>query len=157
MTSGMTVGFLPPSLPHTSLHSTLLQLLSDVAARESVNKMGYSNLAVVFAPTLFYIKGNKGPPFFLYFISSLHAAFSHAGEKMLKEVEMQISTASTLKLMIEYHTQLLEVCTGPCCHVLLVYLCLCLLAASPRLTVTLHAIFGLHCRFPAISLVSCGS
>ncbi len=55
--------------------------------------MGLSNLAVVFAPTLFYIRGHKG-------------------EMMLKEVEIQVSTATTLKTMIELHDQLLLVCTS---------------------------------------------
>eukprot|EP00042_Codosiga_hollandica_P052712 m.674567 g.674567 ORF g.674567 m.674567 type:complete len:71 (+) comp58551_c0_seq32:1043-1255(+) len=46
--------------------------------------MGLANLAVVFAPTLFYIKGHKG-------------------EKMLQEVEIQVSTATTLQIMIDFH------------------------------------------------------
>eukprot|EP00042_Codosiga_hollandica_P052716 m.674779 g.674779 ORF g.674779 m.674779 type:complete len:66 (+) comp58551_c0_seq64:1043-1240(+) len=45
--------------------------------------MGLANLAVVFAPTLFYIKGHKG-------------------EKMLQEVEIQVSTATTLQIMIDF-------------------------------------------------------
>jgi hypothetical protein len=49
----------------------LLSFLARVAARHEINKMGLTNLAVVFAPTLFYIRGQKG-------------------ELMLKEVEMQV-------------------------------------------------------------------
>lgn len=46
--------------------------------------------SVVFAPTLFFIRGSKG-------------------QQMLKEVEMQITTASTLKIMLENHEQLWDV------------------------------------------------
>jgi hypothetical protein len=77
---------------HRACVKTLLDFLALVAAHSDVNKMGLTNLAVVFAPTLFYVRGQKG-------------------EKMLKEVEIQISTATTLKLMIEFSDRLWEVRT----------------------------------------------
>jgi hypothetical protein len=46
--------------------------------------------AVVFAPTLFFIRGSKG-------------------QQMLKEVEMQVTTASTLKIMLQNHEILWDV------------------------------------------------
>jgi hypothetical protein len=46
--------------------------------------------AVVFAPTLFYIRGSKG-------------------QQMLKEVEMQVTTASTLKTMLLNHDKIWNV------------------------------------------------
>lgn len=49
--------------------------------------MSVANLAVVFAPTLFYVRGVKG-------------------QQMLKEVEMQISTASVLKRLLECYNSL---------------------------------------------------
>lgn len=48
--------------------------------------MSVANLAVVFAPTLFYIRGQKG-------------------QQMLKEVEMQVTTATVLKLLLEQHRE----------------------------------------------------
>ena len=75
---------------HRDVLLALLRFLHLVAANHDHNKMSLSNLAVVFAPTLFYIRGHKG-------------------ELMLKEIEIQVSTATTLKLMIEFHEQLLNV------------------------------------------------
>eukprot|EP00051_Salpingoeca_urceolata_P006400 m.84682 g.84682 ORF g.84682 m.84682 type:complete len:577 (-) comp14814_c0_seq1:400-2130(-) len=68
----------------------LLDFLCLVASRSTVNKMGVANLAVVFAPTLFFIQGQKG-------------------QKMLKEVELQVSTASTLKTLLEHNKKLWNV------------------------------------------------
>ena len=51
----------------------LLDFLALVASQHEVNKMSFGNLAVVFAPTLFYMPGHKG-------------------QKMLKEVELQVCT-----------------------------------------------------------------
>ncbi len=84
----LLVMLLPPV--HRDVLMTLLRFLALVAANHEHNKMSLSNLAVVFAPTLFYIRGHKG-------------------EQMLKEVEIQVSTATTLKTMIEFQAQLLQV------------------------------------------------
>eukprot|EP00048_Salpingoeca_helianthica_P016801 m.234304 g.234304 ORF g.234304 m.234304 type:complete len:626 (-) comp19545_c0_seq1:19-1896(-) len=62
----------------------LLDFLALVASQHEINKMNIANLAVVFAPTLFYVKGHKG-------------------QKMLKEVDTQLTTAATLRLMLEHH------------------------------------------------------
>ncbi len=75
---------------HQAVLAAVLAFLSDVAAASHLNKMSTSNLAVVFAPTLFYIQGAKG-------------------DQMLKEVEIQVSTASTLRVMIEAGPQLWKV------------------------------------------------
>eukprot|EP01147_Barroeca_monosierra_P007412 gene7412-524_t len=75
---------------HRACLRRLLKFLVNVAQHSSINKMGLANLAVVFAPTLFYVHGTKG-------------------RQMLKEVEMQVTTASTLKLMLEHHAELWEV------------------------------------------------
>eukprot|EP00055_Hartaetosiga_balthica_P003232 m.7056 g.7056 ORF g.7056 m.7056 type:complete len:568 (-) comp2695_c0_seq1:54-1757(-) len=75
---------------HRAVLKKLLDFLGNVAAKADVNKMGVSNLAVVFAPTLFYVRGGKG-------------------KQMLKEVEMQVTTASTLKLMIENRERIWEI------------------------------------------------
>lgn len=68
----------------------LLDFLALVSDHQEANKMGVKNLAVVFAPTLFYVRGQKG-------------------QKMLKEVEIQVSTAATLKTLIEFHDVLWNV------------------------------------------------
>eukprot|EP00043_Microstomoeca_roanoka_P009686 m.92253 g.92253 ORF g.92253 m.92253 type:complete len:561 (+) comp14659_c1_seq2:121-1803(+) len=75
---------------HRACLRRLLSFLVKVAQHSGVNKMGTANLAVVFAPTLFYVRGHKG-------------------KRMLKEVEIQVTTASTLKLMLENHEKLWEV------------------------------------------------
>jgi hypothetical protein len=101
---------------HANCLEMLLLFLRDVADKSSVNKMSIANLsgrrgrggrgclcrggshvrdgdvrsrasAVVFAPTLFYLRGSKG-------------------QQMLKEVEIQVTTASTLKKMLENVEQL---------------------------------------------------
>lgn len=72
---------------HQDCLKELLSFLDEVAKHEEVNKMGISNLAVVFAPTLFFVRGQKG-------------------QKMLKEVEMQVTTANALKMLIEYQKEL---------------------------------------------------
>jgi hypothetical protein len=79
----------------------LFDFLALVEAGSKVNKMGFANLAVVFAPTLFYIRGQKG-------------------QKMLKEVEMQVSTATTLRIMLENHQQLWNVRLWVWCSVCVV-------------------------------------
>lgn len=79
---------LPPV--HRECMDMLLKFLALVAANDDKNKMGIANLAVVFAPSLFYVRGHKG-------------------QKMLKEVEMQVSTASTLRLLLERHLILWDV------------------------------------------------
>lgn len=71
---------LPPV--HRACLELLLNFLRNVAANEEKNKMGIPNLAVVFAPSLFFIRGHKG-------------------QKMLKEVEIQVHTASTLRGLLE--------------------------------------------------------
>lgn len=78
----MLAMLLPPV--HQECLSVLLEFLTLVADNAERNKMGVANLAVVFAPSLFYVRGQKG-------------------QKMLKEVEMQVHTASTLQLMLERH------------------------------------------------------
>jgi len=70
------------SIVHRKCLKLLLDFLSQVARNSTKNKMGVSNLAVVFAPSLFFIRG-KG------------------GQQIAKEVEMQVSTASALQLLIE--------------------------------------------------------
>eukprot|EP00040_Diaphanoeca_grandis_P030942 m.183985 g.183985 ORF g.183985 m.183985 type:complete len:587 (-) comp32174_c0_seq4:148-1908(-) len=67
---------------HRKCLKLLLDFLAMVARNVDKNKMGVSNLAVVFAPSLFFIRG-KG------------------GQQIAKEVEMQVSTASALQLLIE--------------------------------------------------------
>ena len=62
----------------------LLDFLALVASQHEYNKMTVTNLSVVFAPTLFYVPGQKG-------------------QKMLKEVELQVSTAASLRVMLENH------------------------------------------------------
>ena len=42
---------------HQIVLRKLLKFLADIAANEEINKMGVSNLAVVFAPTLFIAPG----------------------------------------------------------------------------------------------------
>ena len=84
----LLVMLLPPV--HRECLKKLLDFLAKVATFHESNKMNLANLAVVFAPTLFYVKGQKG-------------------EKMLKEVEIQVNTATTLKAMIEFHDELWEV------------------------------------------------
>jgi hypothetical protein len=71
---------LPPV--HRACLQLLLDFLCEVAANDIKNKMGIANLAVVFAPSLFFIRGHKG-------------------QKMLKEVEIQLHTASTLRGLLE--------------------------------------------------------
>eukprot|EP00035_Acanthoeca_spectabilis_P001004 m.76892 g.76892 ORF g.76892 m.76892 type:complete len:624 (-) comp10563_c0_seq1:224-2095(-) len=71
---------LPPV--HRACLELLLNFLRNVAANEEKTKMGIPNLAVVFAPSLFFIRGHKG-------------------QKMLKEVEIQVHTASTLRGLLE--------------------------------------------------------
>lgn len=78
----LVVQMLPQA--HQNILKRLLQTLSCVADNESVNKMGVPNLAVVFAPSLFFVKGAKG-------------------QKMLKEVEAQVVAASCVKMMITHH------------------------------------------------------
>eukprot|EP00045_Choanoeca_perplexa_P006438 m.54706 g.54706 ORF g.54706 m.54706 type:complete len:568 (+) comp13640_c0_seq1:117-1820(+) len=75
---------------HAATLKVLLDFLMEVADRSDVNKMTIANLAVVFAPTLFYIRGSKG-------------------QQMLKEVEMQVTTASTLKAMLINHDKIWNV------------------------------------------------
>lgn len=76
-------------LPQTNQNilQRLLPFLSSVADNADVNKMGVPNLAVVFAPSLFFVKGSKG-------------------QKMLKEVEAQVVAASCVKMMIAHHDDL---------------------------------------------------
>jgi len=78
----LVVQMLPQA--HQNILQRLLQTLSSVADNEAVNKMGVPNLAVVFAPSLFFVKGAKG-------------------QKMLKEVEAQVVAASCVKMMITHH------------------------------------------------------
>jgi hypothetical protein len=68
----------------------LLGFLHEVSLRSEKTLMDAMNLAVVFAPTMFYIKGKKG-------------------QMMLKEVEMQVTSASTLKVMISSYEELFQV------------------------------------------------
>ncbi|EDQ92833.1 uncharacterized protein MONBRDRAFT_22004 [Monosiga brevicollis MX1] len=75
---------------HSDCLQQLLGFLHEVAQSAGVNKMNIANLAVVFAPTLFFIRGSKG-------------------QQMLKEVELQVTTASTLKLMVERYQELWQV------------------------------------------------
>ncbi|EGD81928.1 hypothetical protein PTSG_02614 [Salpingoeca rosetta] len=75
---------------HRACLRRLLAFLVKVGENADENKMSTRNLAVVFAPTLFYVRGHKG-------------------KRMLKEVEIQVTTASTLKLMLENHRKLWEV------------------------------------------------
>ena len=49
---------LPPV--HRACLKLLLDFLCEVAANEPKNRMGIANLAVVFAPSLFFIRGQKG-------------------------------------------------------------------------------------------------
>jgi hypothetical protein len=100
----LLVMLLPPV--HRECLLALLRFLALVAANHEHNKMSLSNLAVVFAPTLFYIKFGPAPPY-----CATHCGLrGHKGEQMLKEIEIQVSSATTLKTMIEYHDQLLIVC-----------------------------------------------
>mmetsp|Transcript_30860 Transcript_30860/g.80744 ORF Transcript_30860/g.80744 Transcript_30860/m.80744 type:complete len:632 (+) Transcript_30860:241-2136(+) len=71
---------LPPV--HRACLELLLNFLCDVAANDAKNRMGIANLAVVFAPSLFFIRGTKG-------------------QKILKEVDTQVHTASTLRGLLE--------------------------------------------------------
>lgn len=71
---------LPPV--HRACLKLLLDFLCEVAANDSKNKMGIANLSVVFAPSLFFIRGQKGA-------------------RILKEVEIQVHTASTLRGLLE--------------------------------------------------------
>lgn len=71
-----------------------LDFLVIVADNADQNKMGLPNLAVVFAPTLFFMRGQKG-------------------QKMLKEVEMQVSTAKTLKALLTNNEELWVVRSEP--------------------------------------------
>ena len=73
----LLVMLLPPA--HRACLRLLLNFLCQIAAKEAVNKMSISNLAVVFAPTLFYVRGLKG-------------------EQMLKEIELQVSLHVTVEL-----------------------------------------------------------
>lgn len=84
----LLVMLLPPV--HRACLRLLLDFLCEVARSQEHNKMSLANLAVVFAPTLFYIRGQKG-------------------QKMLKEVEMQVTTAATLKTMLENNDALWDV------------------------------------------------
>eukprot|EP00911_Craspedida_sp_UC1_P000071 UC1_evm1s60 len=84
----LLVLLLPPA--HRACLRELLEFLCQVASHSDQNKMGLANLAVVFAPTLFYVRGSKG-------------------QKMLKEVAMQVTTAATLKKMLEYNATLWDV------------------------------------------------
>eukprot|EP00730_Choanoeca_flexa_P017147 TRINITY_DN8215_c0_g1_i1.p1 TRINITY_DN8215_c0_g1~~TRINITY_DN8215_c0_g1_i1.p1 ORF type:complete len:277 (+),score=33.83 TRINITY_DN8215_c0_g1_i1:17-847(+) len=99
---------------HAATLKVLLDFLMEVADKADVNKMTVANLAgegarhlrdesactcciailicavlisVVFAPTLFYMRGSKG-------------------QQMLKEVELQVTTASTLKTMLLNHDKI---------------------------------------------------
>lgn len=85
---GLVSILLPPV--HQSCLRFLLEFLADVADNVEKNKMGISNLAVVFAPSLFFVRGQKG-------------------QKMLKEVEMQVTTANALKLLITHYKTLWSV------------------------------------------------
>eukprot|EP00041_Stephanoeca_diplocostata_P012079 m.201285 g.201285 ORF g.201285 m.201285 type:complete len:590 (+) comp18800_c0_seq2:469-2238(+) len=76
----MLAVLLPPV--HRACLRVLLRFLALVAANDGKNKMGIANLAVVFAPSLFYIRGHKG-------------------QKMLKEVELQVHTAATLRRLLD--------------------------------------------------------
>jgi Rho GTPase-activating protein 18/28/40 len=82
-----------------TIHQECLQLILDflgqVAQNCASNKMGLSNLSVVFAPTLFFVRGQKG-------------------EKMLKEVEIQVSSATTTQMLIEFHESLFKVSWHRC-------------------------------------------
>lgn len=71
----------------------LLEFLVIVASHSAVNKMGILNLAVVFAPTLFYVRGHKG-------------------DQMIKEVELQVSTASVLQTLLEKNSEIWDVNPG---------------------------------------------
>ena len=73
--------------PNQNILRRLLPFLASVADNSAVNKMGVPNLAVVFAPSLFFVKGSKG-------------------QKMLKEVEAQVVAASCVKMMITHHDDL---------------------------------------------------
>lgn len=81
--------------PNRACLRMLLNFLCRIAERQAVNKMGIANLAVVFAPTLFYVRGLKG-------------------EQMLKEIELQVSSAATLTVMMENARELWSVSQQSC-------------------------------------------
>jgi hypothetical protein len=84
----LVVQLLP--LAHQYILRRLLQFLSIVAEHESENQMGIPNLAVIFAPSLFFVRGQTG-------------------QKMLKEVEAQVVAASCVQTMIQFHHELWDV------------------------------------------------
>lgn len=81
----LAVQLLVHLLPRTHRRTLkyLFGFLSEVEKQQESNKMTAGNLAVVFAPGLFYTGGAKG-------------------KTMLKEVDTQLSTATTLKVMLEH-------------------------------------------------------
>ena len=85
----------------------LLNFLALVAANDDKNKMGIANLAVVFAPSLFYVRGHKG-------------------QKMLKEVEMQVGRLVLARF-------------PPRCLIVLPFVFPCLALRSARCTVVLFS------------------
>ena len=82
-------------LPRANRHClrVLLDFLALVASQSHTNKMTVTNLAVVFAPTLFYVRGQKW-------------------QKMLKEVDTQVSTAAALRIMLDNNETLWNVRKG---------------------------------------------
>eukprot|EP00053_Salpingoeca_punica_P008463 m.75957 g.75957 ORF g.75957 m.75957 type:complete len:600 (-) comp14617_c0_seq2:588-2387(-) len=65
----------------------LLEFLGNVEAQAETNKMPYTNLAVVFAPSMFYFRGHKG-------------------QEVLNEVKLQVSMASTLRNLFENYREI---------------------------------------------------
>jgi len=72
---------------HQAVLKKLLKFLAGIAANEEKNKMGIPALAVVFAPSLFFVRGKLG-------------------QKMLEKVEMQVTSANSVKMLLTHHDKL---------------------------------------------------